>query len=1086
MFHLREAVENAGLQIVDLQGSEACVPLVADHFYHSSVIARYLFLYSNAVSWRAAATDPSLEQMIQRLYFAQRSDLSWNLYLVVVLDPDEFANISMYEKLEFLRDTEFTRKMIVPADRFSDMIPLGRIITQEPDEEALLPMQNWQDALASAGLSTVWLDKPNEQILNQFLEAGVDRGEKRTAAPFSASQGQDLREIQSVTIPREFRPHCYDREWTLTFPKISLFYGPNGVGKTSILEAIEFAMTGEIRKSPGNPSGLDHPVTLRAMTDFGETTVSSDLDLPERKRREQEWYACHPNPWERSRLSQLFHTYNQFSVEDVYLYARGGGQPEYSQRFSQMLFGNEASVCQKHWQEYAKDAEKKQREYEQEIKKLETELDSLECRPTVERETLAGYLAHSDFNFEVDDPAFPHAVRAAVERVKPLYDKLSWSGESPSPDQIPALIKKAEGEIINLQERLEAKRKETTERVIQLEDACSLETKVHEQQEKLYQQLTQLAELAAPMDLLQFLAHNPDFQDQYGQARENLSAAQQLWSHYIAFSDRFQDLKTCTESEERLTQAEADHRLLTAQKDDLDQELQVQTQLVRKAKETADALHETTAMIRSAGLKYWELLQDIEQCPLCGSQVTHNQILHHLNAAVDVRSSELSDLMCVQQELQVAYNQLEEEVRQAETRIRLSHRYQEAWQYIQQTGLDALLPEQRPPVIISQIRTLFTLESQVKQQYHMARAELSRLWELLGPGKQLGTIETFPADLAAACQSIEQALQAIGIQPADGSPSALCSAILSVRKQWTGSRLQADLDAGTARNEITRLEGIVSRLRSEVQQLTQRINTRKDDLHELKLLQDLWGQASPYLKPEVCRQGRLDWGKQLPELQRLAADSIEEACLAETVRKLQARIAALRCQQENALRLQNALRSLRPLEDHAEKFIQRHLAQISNIFLQLHTPQEYVRLELRTVGHREELFAVRNTDSEDMIPLQEMSTGQQTSVVLSVLLEMHLSMRSVPHFLLIDEPVSNIDDLNILSMLDLFRELVISQNQQLFVTTASQNVAKLFRRKFSFLKEDYAEFSIKRSEEMQVVISKRQYDQNGILNCSEV
>ena len=90
-------------------------------------------------------------------------------------------------------------------------------------------------------------------------------------------------------------------------------------------------------------------------------------------------------------------------------------------------------------------------------------------------------------------------------------------------------------------------------------------------------------------------------------------------------------------------------------------------------------------------------------------------------------------------------------------------------------------------------------------------------------------------------------------------------------------------------------------------------------------------------------------------------------------------------------------------------------------------------------------------------------------------------MHSVPKFLLIDEPVSNVDDLNILSMLDFFRELVISQHRQLFVTTANQNVAKLFRRKFSFLEEDYSEFNIQRTDEMRFDIIVRKYNQKGIL-----
>lgn len=78
-----------------------------------------------------------------------------------------------------------------------------------------------------------------------------------------------------------------------------------------------------------------------------------------------------------------------------------------------------------------------------------------------------------------------------------------------------------------------------------------------------------------------------------------------------------------------------------------------------------------------------------------------------------------------------------------------------------------------------------------------------------------------------------------------------------------------------------------------------------------------------------------------------------------------------------------------------------------------------------------------------------MSTGQRTALVLSVFFQMNLTADYTPAFLLLDEPVANIDDLNILALIDFLREFVIIHHRQIIVTTANQNVAKLFRRKFS-------------------------------------
>ncbi len=86
---------------------------------------------------------------------------------------------------------------------------------------------------------------------------------------------------------------------------------------------------------------------------------------------------------------------------------------------------------------------------------------------------------------------------------------------------------------------------------------------------------------------------------------------------------------------------------------------------------------------------------------------------------------------------------------------------------------------------------------------------------------------------------------------------------------------------------------------------------------------------------------------------------------------------------------------------------------------------------------------------KEAIPVSQMSTGQRTALVLSVFFQMNLTADYTPAFLLLDEPVANIDDLNILALIDFLREFVIIHHRQIIVTTANQNVAKLFRRKFS-------------------------------------
>ena len=99
---------------------------------------------------------------------------------------------------------------------------------------------------------------------------------------------------------------------------------------------------------------------------------------------------------------------------------------------------------------------------------------------------------------------------------------------------------------------------------------------------------------------------------------------------------------------------------------------------------------------------------------------------------------------------------------------------------------------------------------------------------------------------------------------------------------------------------------------------------------------------------------------------------------------------------------------------------------------------------------------------------------------------MNLATSFAPSFLLLDEPVANIDDLNVLALMDFLRELAITHERQIFFTTANRNVAKLFRRKFSFLLQDFQELRFVREKEHCLQIVSQSYDQSKLLNSHEL
>ena len=72
-------------------------------------------------------------------------------------------------------------------------------------------------------------------------------------------------------------------------------------------------------------------------------------------------------------------------------------------------------------------------------------------------------------------------------------------------------------------------------------------------------------------------------------------------------------------------------------------------------------------------------------------------------------------------------------------------------------------------------------------------------------------------------------------------------------------------------------------------------------------------------------------------------------------------------------------------------------------------------------------------------------------MALSIFLTLNKQLDNGPDVILFDDPITTIDDLNVLSFLDYLREIVISTDKQVFFATANNDLANLFSKKFEFL-----------------------------------
>ena len=143
--------------------------------------------------------------------------------------------------------------------------------------------------------------------------------------------------------------------------------------------------------------------------------------------------------------------------------------------------------------------------------------------------------------------------------------------------------------------------------------------------------------------------------------------------------------------------------------------------------------------------------------------------------------------------------------------------------------------------------------------------------------------------------------------------------------------------------------------------------------------------------------------------------------------------------------------------DTLSNILKIHIHMIESIFNLLACNNEYSGLRIE----EQEIVAVRHDGSS--VAMSKMSTGQKVCLALSFMFALFLSNEKAPNIIMLDEPVANLDDLHMLNLLDVLRRLALS-GTQIFFTTANPDVALLFRRKFSFMNNEFKEFRVSESE----------------------
>ena len=146
-------------------------------------------------------------------------------------------------------------------------------------------------------------------------------------------------------------------------------------------------------------------------------------------------------------------------------------------------------------------------------------------------------------------------------------------------------------------------------------------------------------------------------------------------------------------------------------------------------------------------------------------------------------------------------------------------------------------------------------------------------------------------------------------------------------------------------------------------------------------------------------------------------------------------------------------------EKYLKNFINQNKKEIAKIFKIIHSPEEFENIDFNEKSH----ITLQRIESSEYEELTKISTGQRSALSLSVFLALNKKLKNGPPYLLFDDPISFIDDLNVLSFIDYLREIVLNSEKQIFFATANKDLAFLFIQKFSFLGDyEFKKIKLKR------------------------
>ncbi|MFF2090805.1 ABC-three component system middle component 1 [Paenibacillus sp. NPDC058174] len=1076
-----------------------------EDFVKGDVISEYIFVEVSNSALKKLISDTDMKyfhdfqaKLLSEQFFSHKSDLRWNLYLIIIVESyDQFSDTGILQMIE--NNADYARKFVMTAKDALQWLDKSWLKSSSNEENVYIdPMQEWQDELIKAELTGCLTETFAQRNVQNYLDGHVILAPNNIISPRRTRQDLEYDEVIGqigVVSLNGFRAHCFDSLEPLYPSQVNLLHGPNGSGKTSVMEAIELALTNEINRcSEFGDDIIDSFESLRVscITD-SSNTIHFQPGKPNSfyKMLAQKWYGL-PAGRQSSELNSLYHRYNFFDSEAAYRFALNEssqvekGKFDYSDNLSRLVFGNDVIEAQKNWTRYLQEFVTRSDDLAKQQKKIFAQLEAL-------RQDLSNSSQNDDVQLDQLDRHLndvflksPRKNRAANESTSDYLLRLSFLFQSVEAHREQIGNYRLNVDILSLNQ-IEMQHKELQENLNEfLQKKRNMESAIAKWEaektafdQQLHQNETQLINTNLAYDNIKQVQEQWEKikktieQPDQVEVRKNLDMREEEISKIVEWIDQLNSkhyfLNNLTENDIAILSPE-DHTALLIRIKEKEVALSNLKEQLFTTERLAGKIEAMLSRIHTTGEEFLLNHENSTFCPLCAQDYgSHQALVDALLLAKTITSDNGEQLAELYEKIRLLENEIKEAseqhllheknmrnitlINKAYTELSLSH-------FFRNRNLDIPLIEK-----LNEFRMFIATKSEFIIELSQVQGQI-RVFDDFGmsrhyilQGEHFRQENTLYKEFKVNDHrnSFEEFLM-----EREGS---LFHQLSQARK--TKAKLEEQRHALI---ELIKQQSFDS-VEASIEHFEQKILYITKIFENVKLLLDDFDLGSDV--------NLLAWSTQLQKVQvyiellvknqeRLKDQARLQAELDEKVNTL----LTIENQLKKCTEACTALGKLKPLRDYTEGFIVRNISLIERFFNVLHTPREFDQLELGESG-----LSLRRKWDEKPVKAYQMSSGQRASLALSVMFAIHLAAPRAPRVLMMDEPVANMDDLHLMNLLDLLRDLSLS-GRQIFFTTANPDVANLFRRKFSFYGERFTHFEFMRSSGEPVQIQPIHYSPN--------